>query len=167
MVEYPLWYGPFQMAVALAVLMLWQKPGVQSSANYVPASLGPAAQRTVGAALSLALAICAYVGWDYWRVSQIYIAPAQRALAYRNDTLQKLQASWLFKDYVRFAELTTTPLTIENAAQMHTLALDMLHFSPEPQVARLVIESAKLLGTDAEVVFYRQRFKAAFPNESP
>jgi hypothetical protein len=41
----------------------------------------------------------------------------------------------------------------------------MLHFSPEPKVVRLVIESATLLGRNAEAVYYLERFKAAFPNE--
>jgi hypothetical protein len=72
----------------------------------------------------------------------------------------------MFNDYVRFAELTTTPLTRDNAAQVHALSVEMLHFSPEPQVARLAIESATLLGNDAEAAFYLRRFKAAFPHES-
>jgi O-antigen ligase len=33
LLEYPLWYGPFQMAVVLAAWMLWQTSGVQSSQN--------------------------------------------------------------------------------------------------------------------------------------
>jgi hypothetical protein len=89
-----------------------------------------------------------------------------RAPAYRDETLQKVQSSWLFSDYVKFAELTTTPLTRENAEHLQTLALEMLHFSPEPKVARMVIESAVLLGRDTEAVYYLQRYKAAFPNEA-
>jgi O-antigen ligase len=166
MLEYPLWYGPFQMAVALAVMMLWRTPGVHATNALAPATtMGLAAMWTAGAALALVLAGCAYAGWDYWRISQIYIAPDQRAPAYLDDTLHKIQASWLFKDYVRYAELTTTPLTSENSAYMHALALEMLHFSPEPKVARLVIESARLQGRGSEVAFYVQRFRAAFPDE--
>ena len=165
LLEYPLWYGPFQMAVALAAWMLWQTSGTHIFQNPEPVPLRPVVRWTAGTAMSLVLVACAYAAWDYWRISQIYTAPAQRATAYRQDTLQKLQSSWLFEDYVQFAELTTTPLNRENAARMHALALDMLHFSPEPKVVRLVIESATLLGRDAEAQFYLQRFKAAFPEE--
>jgi len=165
LLEYPLWYGPFQMAVALAAWMLWQTSGRQTFQGPLPVTWEPAVRWAAGAATLLMLVACAYAAWDYWRISQIYTAPAQRATAYREDTLQKLQASWLFADYVRFAELTTTPLTPENAAHMHTLALDMLHFSPEPKVASWVIYSARMLGRAADVEFYRQRFNAAFPAE--
>lgn len=166
LLEYPLWYGPFQMAVVLAVCMLWQTPA--ASGAQPPAQPGPslAVRWAVGAAATLMLCACAYAAWDYWRISQIYTAPAQRAAAYRENTLQKLQASWLFKDYVQFAELTTTPLTRDSAERIHTLAVDMLHFSPEPKVVRLVISSAVMLGRDADAVFYLRRFKAAFPDEN-
>jgi hypothetical protein len=43
------------------------------------------------------------------------------------------------------------------------LALDLLHFSPEPRVVERLIESAVMLGRDDEAVFYLERFKAAFP----
>ena len=38
----------------------------------------------------------------------------------------------LFSDQVRFAWLTTQDLTPANAAQMHAVALDLLHFRPNP-----------------------------------
>jgi hypothetical protein len=109
------------------------------------------------------LALCAYVAWDYWRISQIYLPPAARHTAYQTDTLDKVQGSRLFRDQVQFAELTLTPLDEDNAVHIHALAEAMLHFSPEPRVVEKLIESAVMLHQDEEAMFYLQRYKAAFP----
>jgi hypothetical protein len=114
---------------------------------------------------TILIATCAYAAWDYWRISQIYLAPDSRNAAYRDDTLVKIQSSWLFQDQVQFAELTITPLTQDNAAHTYELAQKMLHFSPEPRVVEKVIESATMLGREDEALFYLQRFKAAFPEQ--
>lgn len=160
MLEYPLWYGPFQLAVVLSLWLLWQ-PALSGREHKGNSTAVP----TLSALGAIVLiAICAYVAWDYWRISQIYMPPGQRNLAYRDDTLDKIRGSWLFRDQVQFAELTTTTLTVDNAQAVHTLALHMLHFSPEPRVIEKLIESAVMLGQDDEAMFYLQRFKAAFPD---
>jgi O-antigen ligase len=159
LLEYPLWYGPFQLATATALLLLWQLPRRPGASTLRMWALGG------GSALLLALSALAAL--DYWRMTQLYVPAAQRAAAYREDTLQKLQGSWLFADYVRFAELTTTPLQPANAAHLNALALQVLHFSPEPKVVRLLIDSASLLGQDAQAAYYQARFDAAFANPSP
>jgi hypothetical protein len=109
------------------------------------------------------LVLCAFVAWDYWRISQIYLPPAARHAAYREDTLAKIQGPRFFKDQVQFAELSTTKLALDNAVHMHALAKAMLHFSPEPRVVEKLIESAVMLHQDEEALFYLQRYKAAFP----
>ena len=76
-----------------------------------------------------------------------------------------MRGSWPFQDQARFAELTTTPLTRENAAQIQALALAMLHFSPESRVIETLIESTTLLGRNDEAVQYLARYRAAFPAE--
>ena len=111
---------------------------------------------------SFFIALGTYATWDYHRISQIYLSPAKRSAVYRENTLSKIQGSVLFKQQVRFAELTTTPLTLANAVWVHSLALALLHFSPEPRVIQKLIDSAELLGRDAEAQFYRVRFEAAF-----
>lgn len=153
LVEYPLWYGPFQMALGIAAGLLWVRT--------------PPLQRSLlRAVMPMAALFClTYAMWDYHRVSQLYLSPEDRSAPYREQTLQKAQESWLFRDQVRFAELSITPLTRENAAHMHQLALDMLHFSPEPIVIAMVIDSALLLGRDDVAAWHMARFKAAFPDE--
>ena len=161
MLEYPLWYGPFQLAVALCIWMLW--PTRQTAANMEKKQA--VAHGYIAWSATILIACCAYAAWDYWRISQIYLPPSARNAAYRDDTLAKIQGSWLFRDQVRFAELTTTTLTPENAAHVNALAQDMLHFSPESRVVEKLIESAVMLGDDAQALFYLERFKAAFPQQ--
>jgi hypothetical protein len=159
LLEYPLWYGPFQLAVMLCIWLLLRGP--ETDAEPVKSSVFARAAK--GAAALALLACCAYAGWDYWRVSQIYLPPTARNAAYKEDTLAKIQGSRLFRDQARFAELTTTRLSEDNAGHIHGLAKAMLHFSPEPRVVEKVIESAVMLGQDEDALFYLQRYKAAFP----
>jgi O-antigen polymerase len=101
--------------------------------------------------------------WDYHRISQIYLIPSERSAAYRYNTLDKIQGSWLFQSHVQFAELTTTGVTAENAPYVYAQAQRLLHFSPEARVVEKLIDSATLLNLDDEVAFFKQRYQAAFP----
>ena len=116
------------------------------------------------AAATFLIAICAYTAWDYHRISQIYLAPEARDPAYQTDTLQKIRGSYLFQSQVRFAELSITPLTPQNAAYQLRLAQNLLHFSPERRVVERLIDSALLLGRGDIAAFHLARFKAAFPD---
>ncbi len=154
MLEYPLWYGPFQVAAGLSLWLLW-RPGPDFGAR-LPPYLAPLTAL-------LLLGTSGYAAWDYLRISQIYLSPQQRSKPYREDTLAKIGDSWLFANQVRFAQLTTTSLTPDNARQVHDQAAALLHFSPEPRVLEMLIASAALLGRDDEVRFYQLRYRAAFP----
>ena len=163
LLEYPLWYGPFQIAAGLCVGLLWRNPCTASVARQNFKGFRPIATVWTACIASVLIASCAYAAWDYWRVSQLYLLPAQRSSIYRDNTLDKLRGSWLFKNQVQFAELTTTPTTAHNAAQLLEQALQLLHFSPEPRVVEKLIESAALLGRDDDAVYYLERYRAAFP----
>lgn len=158
MLEYPLWYGPFQLSLALCLGLLWPRGGLtwRLSANaYARGGLHVIAL--------ISFAAIAYTAWDYRRISQIYLSPEQRAVAYREDALEKIHDSWLFRDQVRFAELTLTPLTPQNARQLNAMAHELLHFSPEARVVEKLIESALLLGHDDEAQAFTQRYRVAYP----
>ena len=45
------------------------------------------------------------------------------------------------------------------------MALELLHYSPEPRVIEQLIESAVMLGQDDGALFYLVRYRAAFPKE--
>ena len=156
MVEYPLWYGPFQIAVLLSIWLLW-RPSTSGGMG-IPLPM----RQVVAASL---LAGVAYAGWDYHRISQLYLPYEERSRLYRFDARAHAQRSWLFSDVVRFAEVTTTPVTRENAERLLSDSLAALHFSPESRTAIKVIESASLLGKDDLALAHMARFRAAFPVE--
>lgn len=159
MLEYPLWYGSFQLAAILSLLLLWRRPQTASLAGGVIRCPGYLIHGLVAALL----AAVAYAGWDYFRISQIYLPVGMRSPAYREHTLEEIRKSWLFRDQVRFAEFTLTPLTRDNAAQLNATAHEMLHFSPEALVVEKLIESAILLGRDDEARLFMARYRAAYP----
>ena len=158
MVEFPLWYGPFQLVTLLALALLWRRELLRWARSPVLVGGSLVALAVVGA-------VAAGAVWDYYRVSQLYRPLPQRSLAYQGDTLAKVSNTPLFTNQVDFALLTTTELTRENAPQVHTLATELLHYSPEPRVIEALIESALLLGRDDEVAFQLRRYRAAYPDE--
>jgi O-antigen ligase len=171
MLEYPLWYGPFQLAFGMCIFLLWrQKQSADAENNLKKASNMPSALILYARAASFLIAISllvfiAYAAWDYRRVSQIYLPPEARDAHYRDHTLAKIRNSWLFEDQARFAELILTPLAQSNAAWTFNTAHALLHYSPEPRVIEKLIESAVMLGRDDEALAYLARYKAAFPKE--
>lgn len=155
MLEYPLWYGPFQIAFGASLGWLLREPVRAQFAWRVPA---PA----MGAVL---LALTGYAGWDYTRVSQLYLPPGDRHAVWRDDTLSHAQRSWLFSGQARFAELTLATPQRDNAEWMYPLARQVMHLSPEPKVIERAIESAAYLGRLEDAVSLLARFRAAFPQE--
>ena len=159
LVEYPLWYGPFQIAALISIWLLWATRAGAAAAGH---SQLVALRRGAGVLLLLATA---YAGWDYWRVSQLYLPLEQRATRWRDEPMAAARQTLLFGGAVRFAEVTTRPVTRENAAWMLDAASRLLHYSPEPRVIERVIEAATLLGRDDVALAQLARFKAAFPAE--
>ncbi|MDP3761267.1 MAG: Wzy polymerase domain-containing protein [Ramlibacter sp.] len=161
LLEYPLWYGPFQIAFGLGLGLLWP---VAAQASQAATGAEPSRPRLASAAAAACVAAaCAYAAWDYRRVSQIYLPPEARTPAMRDDPLPEIRRSWLFGNQARFAELTITPLTRENAAWTFDNARELLHYSPEPRVIEKLIESATVLGREHEMLLDLARFRAAFP----
>ena len=172
MLEYPLWYGPFQMAFGICILLLWRTPalhGVNSAEAAVPAAIkapiDPLTLVIIRCIAIITIAFAAYAAWDYHRISQIYLAPAARDEAYRTNTLAKIKNSWLFRNQVQFAELTTTAPNADNAPRLNRMAHELLHFSPEARVVEKLIDSAELQGLAQEVEFFKARYQAAFAGQ--
>ena len=173
LMEYPLWYGPFQIAFGLCLVILWRRPAatggheinINSTQNTPVAQVNRSQAAIFIVANTVCLAAISYAAWDYRRVSQIYLQPEARALAYQDNTLAEASKSWLFADQALFAELILTPLTPATAVRVYASAGRLLHYSPEPRVVIMLIESAVMLGKDAEALAYLARFKAAFPKE--
>ena len=155
LLEFPLWYGPFQMAVLLcSVLLLSPSSGLKTGTS-----------RSLQLAGSLLLVIVCIVGADYARARQIYMPASERWSIWRNDPLGAARSSWFFKRSATFAEVTTTQITPENAAWVLTTSQELLHYSPEPKVVRQLILSAHRLDRRDLVDLHTARWRAAFPLE--
>ncbi len=148
LLEYPLWYGPFQMTLGLAIGLLWAAP---NAAVKQEAQEGP---MLVAALLFIG---CLYAAWDFNRVGQIYRQAASRDAAYRDNPLHHAKQSWLFKNQADFAELTTQTVTPDNAAALYSQALRVMHYSPEARVVQRAIDSGKLLGHDEQAQVLTER----------
>lgn len=177
LLEYPLWYGPFQMTLGLA-LGLWSASARSNSnssqmSNPSPvtrqAGTGPSNsinQQLFPMLISCVLFLaCLYAAWDYNRVAQIYRQPDKRDAAYRDNPMQAASQSWLFKNQVDFARLMTQSITQENAQATFDLAMRVLHYSPEPRVMERAVESLRLLGKDLEAEKLASRIPIITPHK--
>ncbi|WP_353235562.1 Wzy polymerase domain-containing protein [Diaphorobacter ruginosibacter] len=161
MLEFPLWYGPFQLAVVLAVtILLLPRRDVQVRL-----------QTVLRVRVFLLAACCAWlagvfiVSHDFLRMSQLYVEPPQRIAKWRDLTAREVSESPdFFTDQAEFAWLTTASINERNAVQMHAMARRMLHYSPEPRVITKLIESAQLLGFQAEVDEQLELLRIAYPD---
>ena len=157
LLEFPLWYGPFQLVAALSLLLLCPAS--------LPRWLGERTVRAVLAGATVAAVLMGgYVGWDFYRVSQLYQPASERPEYLKDDTARKVGTTPFFKDQVDFAALTTTGLTRANAGWVFAVAGQLLHFSPEPRVIESLIESAVLLGKDDVAAYHIKRYRIAYPD---
>ena len=157
LLEFPLWYGPFQIA---ALMSLWMLTRSQTTGTWV----WPAAMRAAAAVGFVVLSVTAV---DYARVTQIYMPAAQRWEWWRNDPMGAANSSWLFVSSARFAELTLTPVTPQNAAHLLALSQQLLHYSPEPKVIHALIASARLLGQEDLARWHEKQVRLAYPAQIP
>jgi O-antigen ligase len=152
LLEYPLWYGPFQVALLLCLWLMrgrvWQVLQVQT--------------RATGLALVL-LGVLGFVAYDYAQVRQIYLPAAQRFSVWRDPALQVAQRTWLFRGTAVFAQVTTTPVHEGNARAMLQASLLAMRTSPEPRVIEKLLESAQLLGEDALYEAHKKHFQRVYP----
>lgn len=169
MLEYPLWYGPFFMTAVMCVGILWRPEFVRNimkkrhsahiNIGFIAIILGAAG----------ILGALAYVAYDYHRVSQPYLQPAERAARYANDPYGHAAKTWLFQGHAQFAELVIMPLPSRQQAsraqaqRMHELASGLMRFSPEPRVIERLIESSVVLGKVDVAAFHLARYREAWP----
>ena len=174
LLEYPLWYGPFQVACVLCLWVLHAYPaqqgsgaaGAQMPAVATTPTLGlPPALNLRWLAVALLALMCAMVTWNYWRMSQLYLSAESRAPAYRDDTFAKVQGSWFFGSHIDFAALSITPVNEQTAPYLLQLGEHLLHFSPETKVVEKILDAAIVLQQESKIAFYAPRFAAAFPED--
>lgn len=163
MLEFPLWYGPFQLVAVLSVAILLLPRGEAQ----------PRPRTVIRVQVALLTACVAWlagafiIGNDFRRMAQLYIDPPHRLAQWRDLTAREVsQTTGFFANPAEFAWLTTTTVNEQNAVQMHAMARRLLHYSPEPRVITKLITSAQLLGLQADVQEQTQLFERAYPDAS-
>ncbi len=162
LLEYPMWFGVFQVMGLLASWHIFRKWREQGDSALVDVSRSLSSRIVASGAILMALS---FVAWDYVKISQLYLPEPMRLERYRSETLEKTRTSWLFQSYVLIAQITTLELKPENASLVLDASLASLHVAPDSQVIRRVIESAALLGRTDLVNLHVARYKAAWPKE--
>ena len=174
LLEYPLWYGPFQVAFLLCLWVLHVYPAQQgpgAAGADTPAVATAPAPRLFPSlhlrwlAVAMLALLCALVTWNYWRMSQLYMSSENRAPAYRDDTYAKVQGSWFFGGHIDFAVLSVTPVNEQTAPYLLQLGEHLLHFSPEAKVVEKILDAAIVLQQENKIAYYAPRFAAAFPED--
>ena len=162
LLEYPMWFGIFQLMGLLAAWQIYQLRRDRGD------SLMPAVDLFGRGRLMLAallLAVLSFVAWDYIKVTQLYLPERFRLERYREDTFNKVRDTTLFQSHVLIAQLVSTDLTKDNAELILQGSLTSLHVAPDSRIIRRVIESAALLGRSDLVELHVARYKAAWPKE--
>jgi O-antigen ligase len=163
MVEFPLWHTPFQIAFGLCMGYLLSPVSVPQDTVAFP-SASPSkphwSTRLKAPLLGLSFLALGVSALDYVRVSQAYLPVSKR-----QAWLQQLPWSneCLFCNQRDFAVVTTTPVTKANAEWLHREALRLLHFSPEPRLLIVAVETAQILGKVEVEAQLRKKFQAAYP----
>jgi O-antigen ligase len=156
LLEYPLWYAPFQIATGLASGLVFTQKKFSLRASTAHMAYGLA-----GTAL---LIFVAYAAFDYHRVRQLFIPDAERSPLYRTDTRAQAEQSWLFAAQVRYAKLSTMTKSADNAPEVYALAQEVLHFSAEPWVFKILIDAGDQLAPhDAQIAAAVAVYKRQLP----
>jgi len=162
LLEYPLSYGPFQLAALGCLLAL------------LPTSSDPdsrwgrfwrlAAAWRVGAAIA-ALALAAFATECYWQVRSYYPPSGQRLAPFAQGYMAAQPRPRLFGEWLDFAEVANTPVTASNAIHMLALSEQVVQWRPVPAIIEPLLRSAVLAQRHDLALAYVERYKAAYPHE--
>jgi O-antigen polymerase len=162
LLEFPLWFGIFQLMALLAVWQIYIVRRRIAGGRVMDPAKSALGRGVVSALLLIGISL---VAWDYIKVSQLYLPERMRLERYRDDTFNKTRDTWFFNSHVLIAQLVTTNLTKNNAELVLQGSLASLHVAPDSRIIRRVIESAALLGRTDIVELHMARYKAAWPKE--
>lgn len=163
MLEYPLWFGGFQLLGGLAVMLVFMGRRAQQTPQHVHsrAVMMSGGMRTFAAAIAVSL--LGFLSWDYLKVSQLYLPEALRLERYKTDTFEKARGTLLFQEHVLIAQVVQSDITSQNAEPMLHGALQSLRIAPDPRIIEKVIKVAAFLGRTDLVQLHAERYRASWP----
>jgi len=163
LVEFPLWFGLFQVLGVLAIILVvaGRRASHPPAAN--EAAWSGVRPRTLAGISITFIAVLVFIAADYFKVSQLYLPIQWRPVWYREDTLNRVRDTVLFKSHVLIAQVVTTPVTSANAPLMLTASLEALHIAPDSRIIRKVISAARATGRQDLVRIHTERYNASWP----
>ena len=162
LLEYPLSYGPFQLAALGCLLALL--PTSSDPASRWGRFWRFAAAWRVGVAMGV-LALAAFATQCYLQVRSYYPPSGQRLAPFAQGYMAVQPRPWLFGEWLDFAEVANTPVTDANAAHMLALSERVVQWRPVPAVIEPLLRSAVLAQRHDLALAYVERYKAAYPPE--
>jgi O-antigen ligase len=162
LLEYPLSYGPFQLAALGCLLALL--PTSSDPASRWGRFWRLAAAWRVGVAVGV-LALAAFATQCYLQVRSYYPPSGQRLAPFAQGYMTVQPRPWLFGEWLDFAEVANTPVTDANAAHMLALSERVVRWRPVPAIIEPLLRSAVLAQRHDLALAYLERYKAAYPGE--
>ncbi|MEI6762168.1 MAG: Wzy polymerase domain-containing protein [Betaproteobacteria bacterium] len=162
LLEYPLSYGPFQLAAVGCLLALL--PTSSDPASRWGRFWRLAAAWRVGVAVGV-LALAAFATQCYLQVRSYYPPSGQRLAPFAEGYMATQPRPWLFGEWLDFAEVANTPVTTTNAAHMLALSERVVQWRPVPAIIEPLLRSAVLAQRHDLALAYVERYKAAYPPE--
>ena len=162
LLEYPLSYGPFQLAALGCLLALL--PTSSDPASRWGRFWRLAAAWRVGVAMGV-LALAAFATQCYLQVRSYYPPSGQRLAPFAQGYMAVQPRPWLFGEWLDFAEVANTPVTDTNAAHMLALSEGVVQWRPVPAIIEPLLRSAVLAQRHDLALAYVERYKAAYPPE--
>jgi O-antigen ligase len=132
LLEFPLWYGPFQLVLGLALGLVHQPSEHKPPTN----EASPRFNKGPRAVLALWLICIAWAGWDYHRVSQVFQPSSLRSQACQHQPMICLDDVVWFHQARDFAQLQLARDAM-SPDQIRDLAQRVAHYAPEPWVLAL------------------------------
>lgn len=167
LVEFPLWFGWFQVLTICAMLLVL----FSDRSSGPPVSLFQAARALKEwpmrwATLGLAsLVVLLTIGYDYFKVSQLYLPVSLRPEYYKIETLSRTKDTWLFKTHVLIAQVVSTPVTEENAGLMLIASQEAIRIAPDSRIIRQLLLAAEVTGRRDLFAVHSARYRASWPAE--
>lgn len=162
MVEYPLWFGNFQITVVMALFMLLGENWKNEKFHEPHDLLQGGVKKSL--VFFVFMSVVFYYSYSYIKTTQLFLPKEGRLEYFQDDTRRKVGMPWFFDDQILFAYVVATDPDRNNARDLLNASLATLRISPEPRVIERVIVSAALLG-DMELAQYHElRYQKAWPD---